>query len=443
MNMSETRKPTQMGINGVFEDIIVDAENALYDGTGAGGGDNVKSALNNLKSRVSSLEQGGSSGGGGSSSDKIAYLESLVEQRTLNVEYEEGGNGWRTHGHAVGTTYTGDEFVNDGYNPQVRASIAVTKGDIITIWGQTNGYCGLYLLVDGDNIIIEKAPDGSSKVVTEESPTIVNVSADGILYINSKAVSGTYGAIRSYKGVALATPLKDGMMSAAQVSALMQVNPYVNKEIAVMGDSFTTGNGPATWFFQMCALLGAKVGKNVAIDGGRWIQSSESGRWAYEQAQALVTYYQGLNTAPDYVLICLGTNDINNNPSYGTLVNSSTIGSAGTTNPSEIDPATVIGSMQATYITLKTAFPNAIIKCGYTPAGYIHDDFNKIDNVETLCQTMRKVGLAYGVGYVETRACGIAPYWSGDSGFYGGGHPSANGNTRIAQYMARILMSNQ
>ena len=156
-----------------------------------------------------------------------------------------------------------------------------------------------------------------------------------------------------------------------------------------------------------------------------------------------MTYYQGLNTAPDYVLICLGTNDINNNPSYGTLVNSSTIGSAGTTNPSEIDPATVIGSMQATYITLKPAFPNAIIKCGYTPAGYIHDDFNKIDNVETLCQTMRKVGLAYGVGYVETRACGIAPYWSGDSGFYGGGHPSANGKTRIAQYMARILMSNQ
>ena len=55
---------------------------------------------------------------------------------------------------------------------------------------------------------------------------------------------------------------------------------------------------------------------------------------------------------------------------------------------------------------------------------------------------MKKVALAYGVGYIETRDCGIAPYWSGDSRFYSGAHPTGDGKTRIAQYMAAKMLFN-
>ena len=450
MNMSETRKPTQMGFNGVFEDIIVDAENALYDGTGVGGGDNVKSALNNIKSRVSSLEQGGG-GGGGSSSDKIAYLESLVEQRTLNVEYDTDGKGWNTNGYSVGSTYNGVDR-EDSYNKYSRARISVKKGDTITIWGRADGFCALYLLVDGDNKVVAKGVQ-SDTTITEADPATINVTADGILYVNGKTMTNgsplniDYGTIREYNGLALATTDNDGMMSSSQVASLQQANPLANKEIAIMGDSFTAGAGNTTWHAQMCAILGAKAGKSAAGNGGRWeiTAMTGGGYWpsAYEQAQALVTAYG--ESAPDYVLIVLGTNDINNEGGIrmGTLIQSSTIGEYGNVQDGEIDPASVIGGMQAAFITLKTAFPNVIIKVGYTPAGYIHDAFGDIDNVETLCQTMKKVALAYGVGYIETRDCGIAPYWSGDSRFYSGAHPTGDGKTRIAQYMARILMSNQ
>lgn len=53
--MSSTKKPYR--ING--KDVVVESENALYDGTGAGGGDNVKAALDNIKGRVATLEQSG------------------------------------------------------------------------------------------------------------------------------------------------------------------------------------------------------------------------------------------------------------------------------------------------------------------------------------------------------------------------------------------------
>lgn len=130
-------------------------------------------------------------------------------------------------------------------------------------------------------------------------------------------------------------------------------------------------------------------------------------------------------------------------------MNSETIGTEeGNVNPN----GSITGGIQATLIRLKNAYPNAIIKIGYTPAGYIHDAYDTLYKVEQLIDRLKELSHIYGVGYIETRDCGICKWMEADLHAYTGrvtdgvwsstGHPSGAGQIRIGHYMARIMMSN-
>lgn len=203
--------------------------------------------------------------------------------------------------------------------------------------------------------------------------------------------------------------------------------PFNGKTLATLGDSFSE---PAKWQTMMMSQLHFLRLKNLAVSGGRWCKN---GNWssAYEQALSLA----GQLSECDYILACFGTNDVAGNTSLGNIVN--------TENISNLDLTTITGGMQACLITLKNAFPDAIIKIGYTPAGYIHDSFESISAANTLCERMKEVANYYGVGYIETRACGICPYMASDAAAYvSGGHPNNAGHARIGEYMARMMMGN-
>ena len=203
--------------------------------------------------------------------------------------------------------------------------------------------------------------------------------------------------------------------------------PFNGKTLATLGDSFSA---PAAWQASMMSQLHFLSHYGKGRDGGRWSETYGN-TGSYTQATELANR----GGSYDYILICLGTNDINNNISLGDIAN--------TENISNLDLTTITGGMQACLITLKNAFPDAIIKIGYTPAGYIHDSFSLMSASNALCERMKEVANYYGVGYIETRACGICPYMASDAAAYvSGGHPTAAGHARIGEYMARMMMGN-
>lgn len=239
-----------------------------------------------------------------------------------------------------------------------------------------------------------------------------------------------------------------GVFSAlAQIRALTE-SPFDGVKIASLGDSFSA---PGAWQSAMRTILKAASGGNKAKSGGAWKGTDELS--AYAQAQALVASLG--DDAEDYngyVLCVFGTNDVNNNQPLGDIVNSQTIGTdSGDINPS----ASITGGVQACLQYLKVNMPDAIIKIGYTPAGYIHDNFSTRAASAALCERLKEVALIYGVGYIETRDCGINPYMDEDKHAYTGtgdweqgtwqgtGHPSAAGQQRIGEYMARKMMCNR
>ena len=328
----------------------------------------------------------------------VELLKSYVGDRTdiINGTFIVGNLG--NFGKSVGETYTGGLY-NQSQNV-VYCAINVLAGDVVTLWGKTDSWNHLYILCDSSNVITRVS--GVWATSTESNPTILEISADGKLWVASNK-SENYGLsiARTYRSFRIADAEHDGLMSkeiAAMFGGDVSGDDAASlklKSFAFIGDSFSA---PGTWQSTMCSILGALDKKNKAVSGGTW--SGTGSVSAYYQAQQLVND----GVACDYILCVLGTNDINNNVTLGDIVNSETIGTAsGNVNPS----GSITGGIQATLITLKNAFPNAIIKIGYTPAGYIHDGFNLIANVEALCNRLKELAYIYGVGYIETRDCGI------------------------------------
>lgn len=364
----------------------------------------------------------------------VELLTSYVGDRTdiINGEYIVGHLD--NYGKSVGQTYTGG--TSGTTQAYVYCEINVLAGDVVTIWGETDSWSHLYLLCDTNNVITKAS--GTWASVTESEPTTLNITADGKLWASSKK-SANYGLsiARTYRSFRVADAEHDGLMPK-EIAAMFgggdsgdDAASLKLKSFAFIGDSFSA---PGAWQSTMVSILGALTKKNKSVSGGTWVGTGSVS--AYYQAQQLVSD----GVACDYILCVLGTNDINNNVALGDIVNSETIGTAsGNVNPD----GSITGGVQATLITLKNAFPNAIIKIGYTPAGYIHDAFDKIASIEALCNRLKELSYIYGVGYIETRDCGICPWMAGDAAsFVSGGHPTGLGQKRIGEYMARKMLSN-
>lgn len=373
----------------------------------------------------------------------VNLLKSYVTDRTdiINGTFETGS--LKNYGVNVGTTYHGG--VVEAANDTVFCELPVLAGDIVTLWSTTNAWTQAYVICDADDTVVAKS--GNWQTITQADPVVLNIAQDGKVWISSLKAND-YGASisRTYRAFRNATAEQDGLMPK-EIAALFggdvsgdDAASLKLKSFAFIGDSFSA---PGSWQSTMCSILGAMLKKNKAVSGGAWHGTDSLS--AYAQAQALVT--DAAN--PDYILCLLGTNDIAHWDTYtlGDIADSETIGAAsGNVNPS----GSITGGIQATLITLKRAYPNAIIKIGYTPAGQLHDSFAQRANVEALCQRLKEVGILYGVDYIETRTCGISRAltedrlaWEGNTeGASYTGHPSGEGQTRIGQYMARKMLSN-
>ena len=388
------------------------------------------------KEQVAALEAAGG--------EDVELLKSYIVDRTDTMTGTFVVGNLKNWNVAIGATYNGG--LGDDNQNMVYCMFSVQAGDIVTLWCTTDVWNQGYIICDSSNKVIDKSGNNYSK--SQSSPKVITIEQDGKIWIASNK-SASYGASlsRTYRAFRNATAEQDGLMPK-EIAALFggdvsgdDAASLKLKSFAFIGDSFSA---PGTWQSTMCSDLGSIIKSNRAVSGGAWYGTDSLS--AYYQAQQLVSS----NQAADYILCVLGTNDIAHWATYtlGNIVNSETIGTAsGNVNPS----GSITGGIQATLITLKNAFPNAIIKIGYTPAGYIHDAFNSIANVEALCDRLKELSHIYGVGYIETRDCGICPWMDADLHAYTGttsggewsptGHPSGAGQTRIGQYMARKMLS--
>lgn len=225
-------------------------------------------------------------------------------------------------------------------------------------------------------------------------------------------------------------PIFKSETSAEGFRRYIGVYPFAGKKIVTIGDSFTA---PGTWGTRMCSILRATKTANRAVSGGAWSDYSGVPKTAYEQAQELVAN----NIEADYILCTLGVNDVNNDRPLGQRI--------ATQNIEDFDLTTVIGGMQACIYYLQQNYPDAVIKIGYTPAGWSFVS-NKEEKQNALIAAMKDVCLYYGVQYIDVLSCGMSPKNSIYADCYengtGGGHPTNAGQIRIGNAMARIMMSN-
>ena len=327
---------------------------------------------------------------------------------------------------------------------------SIKAGDVIDIWGQGTGPAALYVITDEDNIVRARGYGGQgtavSTVFTEEDPLTITSQWSGTLYMNCvRTVSFGATIHRVHSGAKRATSEQDGLMTKEQVSVMdeltaalaTQSGGLAQKLIAVIGDSFSA---PGAWQRRMNQILGSSTA-NAAKSGGRWA-STDPSTDAYNQALGLVSGYANAERKPDYILCVLGVNDVNNAVTLGDIVYSDTIG----TGSGEIDYSTFTGGIQAVLTVLKNNFPNAIIKVGFTPAGmmYLAANSTITERTETYLQRLQYVANLYGVGYLETRACGICRIVTQEYNMFksNDAHPGTDGQNRIGEYMARLMLSN-
>lgn len=204
--------------------------------------------------------------------------------------------------------------------------------------------------------------------------------------------------------------------------AHLDIKAWADKKFCFIGDSFTA---PGTWTIEMCQNLLAIREENASVSGGAFSDYDGVPMTAYEQAQSLISG----GFSADVILITLGTNDEANKRELGEIVKSNSI--------SDFDLTTYTGGMQACLNFLQNNFPNSIIYIGWTPMGGLSSaNTSYIDR-------MKEVALMYGVEYIETRTCGVTKYSDIYADCYeagvNGGHPTTNGQYKIAEYMTRLM----
>lgn len=243
--------------------------------------------------------------------------------------------------------------------------------------------------------------------------------------------------------------------------------PYFGKKIGLIGDSFTDSKA---WVGEMSTALGA-TSVNKAVAGGHWFYSTSDTNYnLLTHAHELYSYYNANNTQPDYILVMYGVNDYFNDVVIGDINFQPLSAQSGNTETQimsnvkshySVTNGTFTSGIQAAIAYLQLMFPNTIIMVGWTPSGQLYmraalmahgewdeDATNPSTNhhyyaASKYINRLKELALIHGVRYIDTFNCGINP-WLGDHwNAYASsdGHPQpAAANTRIAAYMARLLL---
>ena len=232
---------------------------------------------------------------------------------------------------------------------------------------------------------------------------------------------------------------------------------YNGKKMGVIGDSFTASG---LWIKQMNKTLNLESYKNTAVSGGSWVADTMHQELsALSRAQALYDHYKNAGAQPDYIVVVDGVNDYGNNVPIGDIVFSDIPDMTQMTDADMVtaldtlyDFDTFSGGAQAALVYLRSRFPDAIIKIGWTPAGqqYLRNQITTAHAFSTLysyLDRLKTLALMYGVQYIDTFNMGIAPWMASERAKYQKGvydeHPTDDlGQKRIGDYMARLLLSN-
>lgn len=360
--MSSTKKPYRIN----NKDVVVKAENALYNGDIANV-ENAEDAIDNLNGRVSTLEQSGGSGGGGSSSNP--YSGKLF-------------------------AFMGDSYTHPG--------TWCTR--LCTVLGATKGYNAAWSSACWRRVIVSNVVRGAF------------AQAKGIVdYYANSSTKPDY------------------------IIALLGVNDATGihgKSNIVLGDIdygkvyYNTINDTSGEYDQLGFV---KYGTNhVDTENPFWKYvrcTTKTYNWANENIKGINRQY--LIDPATWI--------------YDAACDASIASSYSTTAMTDcLDQTMATGGMQAAIAYLRYHLPNAIIKIGFTPMGIMLGEPNGAKSeIVSLCERMKEVADLYGVDYIETRECGYSPIVEKDIECQGGGgHPSAIGQQRIGDYIARMLLGN-
>lgn len=271
---------------------------------------------------------------------------------------------------------------------------------------------------------------------------------------------GYYPAYNAHVPVKRAFPTLYDSTSLSAFRNYLRINSYGDKYFGFIGDSFSA---PGIWQKTVCNNLCAKGHLNKATSGGGFVYGDGSVKNAFQQAKELVTSGRSF----DVFVITLGTNDAANKRTVGTfnttvptIVNGDTtatlnniatnFGFDANTGNAKGNQTTFYNGVQACLCTLMQFFPNAEVFVGYTPnagqsAGDVADDSSDFTSGSAAyISAMKNCCMRYGVRYIETRACGYSgnvPALSGCFKSATDGHPSNEGQAKIAKYMTSLLAS--
>lgn len=158
-------------------------------------------------------------------------------------------------------------------NDMVCTKFAVKAGDVVSIWGQGSGTASIYVLVDSEDKVVARGTGGTATnppQYARESPVVVNVANDGILYVSSKRNVDNGAIIERGKAPSLAIEPLVGIIDTPRTDTidvmLDLINyRYTSYQTAAIGSVWTPSPTPAN--DMQCAKVAVKAGDIVSIWG--------------------------------------------------------------------------------------------------------------------------------------------------------------------------------